>query len=131
MNARCLSRNVGRQQFYQLLTGIIMSTACTFINMDVWAQSPATVNLGTAGNFTVLSGAAITDTTGTIIDGNVGASPITGAAIDLIAGQVNGTIYAVDAAGPVGSVIDAGLLNTAKNNLTTAYNDAAGRVLPT
>jgi len=97
-----------------------------------WAQSPATVNLGLAGDFAVLSGAAITDTAGiTTIDGNVGASPITGAAIGLIAGQVNGTIYSVDAAGPVGSVIDPGLLNTAKLNLTTAYNDAAGRALPT
>jgi hypothetical protein len=41
--------------------------------------------------------------------------------------QVNGTIYVVDAAGPAGSVIDAALLLTAKGDLTTAFNDAAGR----
>jgi len=40
---------------------------------------------------------------------------------------VNGTIYAVDAAGPAGSVIDANLLTTAKADLTKAFNDAAGR----
>jgi hypothetical protein len=41
--------------------------------------------------------------------------------------QVNGTIYAVDAGGPAGSVIDPALLLTAKGDLTTAFNDAAGR----
>jgi hypothetical protein len=41
--------------------------------------------------------------------------------------QVNGTIYAVDAGGPAGSVIDPAMLLTAKGDLTTAYNDAAGR----
>jgi hypothetical protein len=40
---------------------------------------------------------------------------------------VNGTIYAVDAAGPSGSVIAPALLLTAKGDLTTAFNDAAGR----
>jgi hypothetical protein len=40
---------------------------------------------------------------------------------------VNGTIYAVDAAGPAGSVIDPALLTTAKGDLTTAFNDARDR----
>jgi hypothetical protein len=42
--------------------------------------------------------------------------------------QVNGTIYTVDAAGPAGSVIAPALLTTAKGDLTTAFNDAAGRM---
>jgi len=40
---------------------------------------------------------------------------------------VNGTIYAVDAGGPLGSVVDPGLLTTAKDDLTAAYNDTAAR----
>jgi hypothetical protein len=41
---------------------------------------------------------------------------------------VTGTIYSVDASGPMPCrTIDAGLLTTAKSDLTTAYNDAAGR----
>lgn len=113
------------------ILGFVVALICMLVSGTTLAQSPAAVNLGVAGEFAVLSGAAITDTTGTTVDGDVGASPITGAAIGLIAGQVNGTIYAVDVSGPVGSVMDPGLLTTAKNNLTTAYNDAAGRVLPT
>ena len=49
------------------------------------AGSPqAPVNLGSAGNFTVLSKSGVTDVFKTSIDGNVGTSPITGAAIGLM-----------------------------------------------
>lgn len=85
------------------------------------------VDLGAAAPFTILAGAAITTTGGGIINGDVGASPISGSAIALTQEQVNGTIYAVDASGPPGSVVDAGYLTTAKGALTAAYNDAAGR----
>jgi len=53
--------------------------------------------------------------------------PVSGSFIGLIQEQVNGTIYAVDALGPVGSVMAPARLTAAKNDLTTAYNDAAGR----
>ena len=92
------------------------------------AAGPAPVDLGSAAHFTILAGAAITTTGGGIINGDVGASPISGTAIHLTQAQVNGTIYAVDAAGPAGSVIDAALLLAAKGDLTTAFNDAAGRM---
>lgn len=85
------------------------------------------VDLGAAAPFTILSGAAITTTGGGVIKGNVGASPISGSAISLTSAQVNGRIYATDAAGPPGSIIDPGYLTVAKGALTTAYNDAAGR----
>ncbi len=91
------------------------------------AAGPEPVDLRSAARFTILAGASITTTGGGIINGDVGASPITGAAILLTQAQVNGTIYAVDAAGPAGSVIDPALLLTAKGDLTTAFNDAAGR----
>ena len=91
------------------------------------AAGPAPVNLRSTANFAILAGAAITSTGGGIINGDVGASPIAGSAIGVTDAQVNGTIYAVDASGPAGSVIDPVRLTTAKGDLTTAYNDAAGR----
>jgi len=91
------------------------------------AAGPAPVYLGAAENFTILAGAAITTTGGGSINGDVGASPISGSAIHLTDAQVNGTIYSVDAAGPAGSVISPTLLAEAMGDLTTAFNDAAGR----
>lgn len=91
------------------------------------AAGPAPVDLKSAGRFAILSGAAITTTGGGSIQGDVGASPIAGAAIHLTQAQVTGTIFAVDATGPAGSVIDPALLLAAKGDLTIAYNDAAGR----
>lgn len=88
---------------------------------------PAPVNLGSTAPFVILSGAAITTTGGGTVTGNAGASPIAGSAIHLTAAQVKGTIYAVDSSGPTGSVVAPSLLSTAKGDLTTAYNDAAGR----
>ena len=85
------------------------------------------INLRSAAHFTILAGAAITTTGGGIITGDVGASPIAGSAIHLTQAQVDGVIYAVDASGPAGSRIDPALLLTAKGDLTTAYNEAAGR----
>ncbi len=87
----------------------------------------APINLGSTINFAILAGAAITSTGGGIINGDVGASPIAGSAIGVPAAQVNGIIYAVDASGPAGSVVDPVLLTAAKGDLTIAYNDAAGR----
>ena len=91
------------------------------------AAGPPPVDLGSAARFTILAGAAITTTGGGIINGDVGASPIAGSAILLTQAQVNGTIFAVDTSGPAGSVIAPALLLAAKGDLTTAYNDAAGR----
>jgi hypothetical protein len=91
------------------------------------AAGPEPVDLGSAAHFTILAGAAITTTGGGVIKGDVGASPISGTAIHLTQAQVSGKIYTVDAAGPAGSVIAPALLLTAKGDLTTAYNAAAGR----
>jgi len=90
----------------------------------------ATVNLRTASPFAILSGTPnITDAgNSSVINGNVGLSPATGAGIGLTCSQVSGTIYSPDATGPLPCrVTNPPLLLTAKNNLTTAYTDAAGR----
>jgi uncharacterized repeat protein (TIGR01451 family) len=74
------------------------------------------VNLGTAGNFAVLAGAGITNTGPTTITGDVGTFPTTAetgfGSVTLI-----GTNHGGDA-----------VTQLAKTDLTTAYNDAAGRV---
>jgi hypothetical protein len=92
------------------------------------AASPAPVNLGGADPFAILAGTAITNVPSSVITGNVGLSPATGAGIGVTCSEVTGTIYSVDAAGPLPCrVTDPGLLTTAKNNLTAAFTDVAGR----
>jgi hypothetical protein len=100
-------------------------------NVETEAPSNiAPLDLLSTEGFSVLAGSLISGTTNTVINGgHVGLSPATGAAITgFDSGNLStGTIYTVDAAGPAGSQQDATLVNTAKNDLTTAYNDAAGR----
>lgn len=91
-------------------------------------SGPAPVILGTAANFVILSQAAITDVPASVVTGNVGAYPITGAAIGLTCAEVTGTIYSSDAAGPLPCrVTDAAGLNAAVNDKGLAYTDATGR----
>lgn len=91
----------------------------------------AAVNLRTSANFAILSKSGITNVYPSVITGNVGSSPITGAAILLTCPEVSGTIYSVDAAGPQPCVVtDALRLTTAVNDMQTAYTDAAGRNRP-
>ena len=91
----------------------------------------ATVNLGVAGDFVILSKSGITNVYKSSITGDIGSSPITGAAILVSCAEVVGTIYTVDAAGPLpSSVTNATRLTTAVSNMQTAYTDAAGRVNP-
>ena len=90
------------------------------------------VNLRTAGTFAILTKSGITDVYASAINGDVGASPITGAAIGLTCGEIKkGTVYSVNAAGPLPCrVTNATLLTTAVSDMEIAYTDAAGRTLP-
>ena len=51
----------------------------------------APVNLGSAGDFTILSKTGITDVHASAVVGNVGTSPTTGAALLLTCDEVTGT----------------------------------------
>jgi hypothetical protein len=90
------------------------------------------VDLGSASSFAVLTKSGVTDVPASVITGNVGASPITGASIGVTCPEVTGTIFSVNAAGPLPCrVIAPTGLTTAVRNMETAYTDAAGRTNPT
>jgi hypothetical protein len=90
------------------------------------AASSIDIDLGTAGNFAILSKAGITDVYSSSVNGNVGTSPITGSAIHLQCSEVTGTVYVVDAAGPSCSVVDPSMLTIAISDMAAAYTQAAG-----
>lgn len=95
-------------------------------------QNPlAAVNLGLAGKFVILSKSGITNVYKSAVTGDIGTSPITGAAIGLTCAEVTGAIYSVNAAGPLPCTItNASRLTTSVSNMQTAYTDAAGRSNP-
>jgi len=107
------------------------STTSTVESLSQQKSSIKVVDLGVAANFAILSKAGITDVYKTSITGNIGTSPITGAAIKVSCAEVSGTIYSVDAAGPLPfSVINPSMLTTAVSNMEAAFTDAAGRINP-
>ena len=91
---------------------------------------PAPVQLRSAGTFAILSKTGITDVYASAVNGDVGTSPITGAAMLLSCGEVTGRIFVVDAAGPSCAINDATTLTAAVLDMQTAYLDAEGRVSP-
>ena len=91
---------------------------------------PAPVRLGSAGGFALLSKSGITDVYASAVKGDVGTSPITGAALLLSCTEVTGRIFVVDAAGPPCAINDATFLTSAVSDMETAYRDAAGRLSP-
>lgn len=82
----------------------------------VLAGGISPVGLGTTANFAVLAGTPSIENTGlTVINGDVGIHPA--AAVNgFPPGIINGTIHPADA-----------VAQTAKSDLVTAYDDAAGR----
>ena len=100
------------------------------LSLNQLGIGPAPVRLGTAGNFAILSKSGITDVYASAVKGDVGTSPITGAALLLTCGEVTGRIFVVDAAGPPCAINDATSLTAAVGDMETAYLDAAGRVSP-
>ena len=98
---------------------------------EIPGGSLAGVNLGVAADFAILSKSGVTDVYKSSITGDVGSSPITGAAILVRCTEVAGNIYSVDAAGPLPCrITNPTKLGTAVLNMQTAYTDAAGRANP-
>jgi hypothetical protein len=91
----------------------------------------APVNLGTAETFAILTKTGITDVYASSVVGDVGTSPISGAALLLKCTEVTGMVYTVDAAGPLPCrTTSPQLLTTAIGDMGFAYTDAAGRSIP-
>ena len=95
-------------------TTLGLALAVIFVRHDATAaQTP--VALGAAATFGVLAGPTVTSTGATTVNGDLGVSPgntVTGAP------TVNGTLHLGDA-----------VAAQAQLDLTTAYNDAAGRTV--
>jgi hypothetical protein len=92
-------------------------------------QSP--VALGSAANFAILASAAITNIPTSLITGDVGLTPDTGANIigfsaPLSCPEVVGRIYAVNSSGPACALVDAVLLSNAKTDALAAFIHATG-----
>lgn len=94
---------------------------------------PATVNLGKAGTFVILSKSGISTTGTTRITGDIGVSPaaasyITGFSLSAppttyaTSPLITGKVYAADYASPTPAN-----MTTSINDMQTAYTDAAGR----
>jgi hypothetical protein len=82
------------------------------------SRAATSVGLGTANSFAVLAGSGVTNTGPSVINGDLGTSPtpaVTGFG-GAPNGTVNGSIHQADA-----------LAGQAKDDLITAYNDAAGQ----
>lgn len=106
---------------------LILAATVLMPPWTLFAAGPLPVDLGEAGHFTLLAYATITyPGAGTVI-GDIGLHPGGGASILVPAPSVAGIVYARDAGYTLGAAtIDDGLLNTAKLNLGTAYDYAAG-----
>lgn len=99
------------------------------------AQGLSAVGLGSAGNYVILAKTAINNSPTSAITGDLGLSPaatsyVTGLSLTNATGyatssQVTGKIFAADMVSPTSIN-----LTTAVNDMTTAYNDAAGRPSP-
>ena len=114
---------------------------CIFFTLsfstEVIAAGPATVDLGTAGNYVILAKSAVTTTGVTSITGNIGLSPAAlsdmtgfGETLDFsgvfaTSSLVTGMIYAADMTSPTPSN-----LITAVSDMEDAFTDAAGRPTP-
>ena len=123
----------GRKRF---LSSLVPAAAVMFL-CGVAAAVQAPVNLGTAGNFVILAKSGISTIPTSAITGDIGVSPIgataiTGFALNLTAGspfatsvQITGKVYAPGFADP--TPVN---LTTAIGDMQTAYTDAAGRTIP-
>jgi hypothetical protein len=119
MNSKVGKRNTEMYRTKNILNRMMTLLACMGLVALVFSASPAlaatTVNLSTADSFAILAGSGITNTGSTKITGDVGTFPTT---TETGFGSVTltGTNHAGDA-----------VTQGAKDDLTTAYNDAAGR----
>jgi len=108
-----VTRAISRRRQLGLLV-VILCAALAWPAYDALAAQPP-VALGTAGNFAVLAGSAVTNTGPSTLNGELGVSPGTS-----ITGFPPGTATAATHSADA-------VAGQAQTDLTTAYNNAAGR----
>jgi Ice-binding-like len=94
---------------------LILAIAGLALNPLIANAQQAPVDLGTAQSFAVLAGQGVTNTGPTVVDGDLGTHP-NPAVGGFPPGTVTGATHQADA-----------VALQAQSDLTTAYNDAAGR----
>jgi hypothetical protein len=108
------ARNRRRHHRLAVAAGLLVAALLIVAPVAFSAQAP--VGLGTTDSFAVLAGSTVTNTGPSVISGSVGLDPgsaVTGFPPGLV---LAGTTHVSD-----------GVALQAKNDLITAYNDAAGR----
>ena len=116
-SAFCIGDNaaqVGMNGTKRILTGLILAVVLMLLPRDATAAQ-APVPLGSATTFGVLASSTVTSTGDTTVNGDLGVSPGTAVTGTM---RVSGAIHAGD---PTAA--------QAQGDLTTAYNDAAGRTV--
>ena len=120
-------------------SGVALSSSYTwtFKTRATTSTAQAPINLGVAGNFVALAQTGISTVPSSILTGDIGVSPISHTAITgfstttdssntfATSTQVVGKIYAADYAVPTPAY-----MTSAIDDMSLAYNDAAGRSLP-
>jgi hypothetical protein len=122
------------------VTAADSTTAAYTVIVTVTVNAPTgrtPVNLGTAGNFVILTKTGVSTTGTTSVVGDIGVSPVPASYITgfgLIADSTNtfstsslvsGKLYAADYAPPTPAY-----MTTAVSDMQTAFTDAAGRTTP-
>ncbi|MDP3017093.1 MAG: ice-binding family protein [Deltaproteobacteria bacterium] len=127
-----------KKKIFSILFALVLNLSLVPAVPAMAAQAP--VDLGSAGNFVILSKSGITTTGTTSIVGDIGVSPIAYAAITGFAltpvvpdgtntfatsPLVTGRVYAADYTEPTPTNLGIAVLD-----MEAAYTDAAGRTLP-
>jgi Ice-binding-like len=103
-----------RRRLFLLSIAMTVSLAAAWPIAALAATQP---RLGTAAPFAVLAGQSITNTGSSVVNGQVGLSPGASSSVTgFPPGIINGSTHYAD-----------GVALQAKNDLVTAYNDAAGQ----
>jgi hypothetical protein len=116
---------------------IALSASLLVLGLPAISSAVTTVDLGTAGYFSILAKSGISSTGATQVVGNMGVSPISGTAITGFALKrtgttystsplVNGNIFASNYAAPTPAKLTVEI-----GDMQKAYVDAAGRTNPT
>jgi len=112
-----IMKTLNKKKFISLL--VVLSLGVMMVAPTTSMAAQPTVNLGTTSTFVVLAGSTITNTGTTTINGSTGAD------VGLSPGTVFSGRESVTISGAV-HLADAVAIK-AKDDLVTAYNDAAGR----